>query len=322
MENIVFLDRSAIRAELRKPCFDHHWQEYPVTAQEQVVQRLKNATIAITDRVSLGEAQLAQLPKLRLIAVAATGVDGIDLEACSRLGIAVANVRNWSISVPEHVFALILALRRNLPGYHELVRSGAWQKAQSYSLIQDPIPLALRGETLGIIGYGALGQAVARLAEAFGMEILVAEHKDAGSLRESRTAFSRVLEASDVIVLLCPLTEKTRGLMGTAELSKMRRHALLINCARGEVVDEVALSKALQEGTIAGAGLDVLSQEPPVDGNPLLCLHHSNLIITPHVAWVSERSMQELAEQLIGNLEAFASGTPRNLVRLSKELHP
>jgi glycerate dehydrogenase len=315
MEKVVFLDRSAVRAELRRPRFDHQWREYPDTSQQQVVERLKDATIAITDRVPLGEAQLTQLPELRLIAVAATGVDGIDVEACSRRGIAVSNVRNWSISVPEHVFALILALRRNLPGYHELVMSGAWQKSHSYTLIQEPIPLSLCGGTLGIIGYGALGQAVARLAEAFGMQVLVAEHKDAGSLRAGRTSFSRVLADSDVIVLLCPLTEETRGLIGDAELDTMSRHALLINCARGGIVDELALSKALREGRIAGAGLDVLSQEPPRDGNPLLCLRQPNLIITPHVAWVSERSMQALAEQLIGNLEAFVSGAPRNLVQ-------
>lgn len=315
MEKIVFLDRSALRAEIRRPQFDHEWQEYPDTAQGQVVDRLRDATIAITDRVALGEAQLAQLPRLRLIAVAATGVDGIDVEACRRLGIAVSNVRDWSISVPEHVFALILSLRRNLPGYHDLVMSGAWQRSHSYTLIQEPIPLSLRGGTLGLIGYGALGQAVARLAEAFGMQVLIAEHRDAASLRPGRTGFTRVLQASDVLVLLCPLTEQTRGLIGSAELAGMPRHALLINCARGGIVDEGALAKALQEGRIAGAGLDVLSQEPPLDNNPLLSLNLPNLIITPHVAWVSERSMQGLAEQLIENLEAFVSGTPRNLVQ-------
>ncbi len=314
MESIVFLDRSALRAELRKPQFEHHWQEYPDTSPEQVVERLKDATIAITDRVPLEEAQLIQLPKLRLIAVAATGVDGIDVTACSRLGIAVCNVRNWSVSVPEHVFALILSLRRNLTGYHELVMGGAWQRSNNYTLMLEPMPQSLSGGTLGIIGYGGLGKSVARLAEAFGMKVLVAEHKNAASFREGRTPFSEVLAHSDVLVLLCPLTDNNRRMIGAAELAAMPRHALLINCARGGLVDESALAKALQEGTIAGAGLDVLSREPPVDGSPLLLIHQQNLIITPHMAWVSEQSMQTLAEQLISNVEAFVSGAPRNLV--------
>jgi glycerate dehydrogenase len=314
MEQIVFLDREGLQAELRRPQFPHEWCEYPTTSPDQVVERLRDATIAITDRVSLREAELARLPRLKLIAVAATGFDCVDLDACRRRGIAVANVRNWSKSVPEHVFALILALRRDLLAYHEAVQGGAWQNAPNYTLLLEPLPLSLHGGTLGIIGYGALGQAVARLAEAFGMNVLVAERKGARSIRDGRAGFEEVLAGSDVLVVLCPLTEQTLGLIGRAELGKMPRHALLINCARGGIVDETALAEALQQGVIAGAGLDVLSSEPPRDGNALLYQRKPNLIVTPHVAWASIQSLQALADQLIDNVEAFVAGTPRNLV--------
>lgn len=314
VERIVFLDREGLPSELRRPQFPHEWHEYPTTAPGQIVERLREATIAITDRVPLRESDLARLERLKFIAVAATGFDSVDLEACRRRGIAVANVRNWSRSVPEHVFALILALRRDLFAYHEAIRGGAWQDAANYTLLLEPLPLSLDGSTLGVIGYGTLGAAVSRLAEAFGMSVLVAEHKGAPSIRAGRTAFQEVLSGSDVLVVLCPLTEQTWGLIGSDELHRMRRHALLINCARGGIVDEAALAEALQQRTIAGAGLDVLSSEPPQAGNPLLSLRQPNLIVTPHVAWASVESLQALADQLIGNIEAFVAGVPRNLV--------
>ncbi len=314
MEQIVFLDHEGLPATLRSPCFSHEWRDYPTSPPDLVVERLRDATIAIIDRVFLGEAELAQLPRLKLIAVAATGFDNVDIEACRRRGIAVANVRNWSKSVPEHVFALILALRRDLLSYHAAVQSGAWQQADNYTLLQDPIPLSLSGNTLGLVGYGALGQAVAELAKAFGMRVLVAERKGAGAIRDGRTGFDEVLAKSSVLVVLCPLTEETRGLIGSAELESMPRHSLLINCARGGIVDEQALAAALRRGDIAGAGVDVLSQEPPCSGNPLLDLKQPNLIVTPHVAWASVHSLQALADQVIDNIEAFVAGNPRNLV--------
>lgn len=314
MEVIVFLDSEGLPAKLRHPGFPHEWRDYPTSSPEVVVERLRDATIAIIDRVCLGEAELAQLPRLKLIAVAATGFDNVDIEACSRRGIAVANVRNWSKSVPEHVFALILALRRQLLSYHGLVQGGAWQRAENYTMLQEPLPLSLSGNVLGLIGYGGLGRAVVDLAKAFGMRVLIAERKGAGTIRDGRTSFDDVLRESSVLVVLCPLTEETRGLIGSAELRRMPGHALLINCARGGIVDEQALAAALRRGDIAGAGVDVLSEEPPRSGNPLLTLKQPNLIVTPHVAWASVQSLQALADQLIGNIEAFVAGTPRNLV--------
>lgn len=314
MEQIVFLDREGLPATLRAPRFPHQWREYPTSPPDTVVERLQEATIALVDRVFLGEEQLAQLPRLKLIGVAATGFDNIDIEACKRRGIAVANVRNWSKSVPEHVFALMLALRRNLIAYHETIQGGAWQRAENYTLLLEPMPLSLSGTTLGIIGYGGLGQAVAELGKAFGMRVLVAERKGAGSVREGRTSFEDVLAESSVLVVLCPHNAETGGMIGARELSCMPRHALLINCARGGIVDEQALAAALKRGELAGAGVDVLSEEPPASGNPLLDLKLTNLIVTPHVAWASVQSLQALADQLIDNVEGFVAGTPQNLV--------
>ena len=314
MERIVFLDRSAIRVELRKPKFPHEWVEYSTISKDNIVKRLQEATIAVTNRVSLGEQELTSLTKLKHIAIAATGVDCVDLGVCRDRGIAVSNVRNWSVSVPEHVFALMLALRQNLFAYRDAIQKGAWEKSESFSLLLEPMQLTLWGTTMGIVGYGILGRRVAKIAEAYGMNVVVSERKGAGIIREGRTEFNKTLESSDVLVILCPLTEETRGLVGMEELKKMPRHALLINCARGRIVCEADLANALTEGIIAGAGVDVLNFEPPRGDNALLKLHQDNFVITPHVAWASKQSLQILGDQLIDNLEAFAEGNPKNIV--------
>lgn len=306
MEKIVFLDRSTLKADVRRPAFAHEWTEYAETRPAEVVERLGGATIAITNKVPLREAELSSLPELKLIAVAATGIDIIDMEYCRERGITVSNVRNYARrAVPEHVFMLTLALRRNLIRYREDVQGGAWQRATQFCLLDHDIH-DLYGSTFGIIGYGALGQAVEKLALAFGMRVLVSEHKGAREMRDGRVSFEETLRASDIISLHCPLTDETRALIGTAELEKMKRQALLINTARGGLVDEAALAEGLRCGLIAGAGFDVLSHEPPRDGgNPLLDLRLPNFILTPHVAWSSREAMQALADQLIDNIEAF-----------------
>jgi glycerate dehydrogenase len=314
MHKIVFLDRGGLAVPLRAPCFSHHWQEYADTKPEEVAARLAGATIAVTDQVAITAEHLAELPELRLIVVAATGVNHVDLDACRHQGVAVMNVRDWAVSVPEHVFALTLALRRNLIAYHEEIQGGAWQRSEGYLVQVEPMPRSLSGATLGVIGVGWLGNAVSALGEAFGMEVLWAERKGALELREGRTPFQEVLSKSDVLVLLSPLTDESRGMIGAAELALMPRHAILINCGRGALVDEAALAEALKTGAIAGAGLDVLTQEPPREGSPLLDLKLPNLIVTPHVAWISDRSLATLAEQVILNLEGFVLGHPRNMV--------
>jgi glycerate dehydrogenase len=314
MEQIVFLERATFIADFRPPAFEHEWKEYAHTSAEEVVERLHGASIAVCNKVRLGERELAQLPRLRFIAVAATGVDNVDLASCRRRGISVANVRGYARhAVPEHVFALVLALRRNLISYRRDVRAGAWQKAAQFCLLNHPIH-DLHESTLGIIGYGTLGQAVARLALAFGMRVLIGEHKGASVVREGRISFTELLGASDVLSLHCPMSPQTRDMIGAAEFGLMRRGALLINTARGGLVSESALAEALLEGRIAGAAFDVLTSEPPREGNPLLELDLPNFILTPHVAWASREAMQALADQVILNIEAFVKGSPRNLV--------
>ena len=314
MQRIVFLDRDTLSAEIRTPAFAHEWREHAETRPGEVVERLREATIAVVNKVKLGEAELAMLPALRFIAVAATGTDNVDLKSCRARGIAVSNVRGYAThTLPEHVLMLMLALRRNLISYREELRAGAWQRAAGFCLLTHPIR-DLHKSTLGIIGYGALGQSVAKLARAFGMNILIAEHKGANHAREGRTPFAEVLRRSDILTLHTPLTKETHHLIGAAEFVLMKPEALLINCARGGVVDEAALIEALREQKIAGAGVDVLSREPPREGHALLELDLPNLIVTPHVAWASRQAMQALADQLVDNLEAFVRGEPRNLV--------
>src|SRR5262245_32050232 len=252
MERIVYLDRGAVPVEVRRPAFDHQWVEYPTTRPEEVKARLAGATIAITHRVSLKGEHLP--PTLRLIAVGATGYERIDLAACRRRGVHVCNVRGWSRSVPEHVFALALALRRNLLAYHSAVRSGVWSSLPEPSVFAEPMGRTLRGSTLGIIGFGTLGRSVARIGRGFGMRVLVAERKGPAIPRAGRVPFLRVLRRSDVLAVLCPLTPETRRLIGAEELALLKPDALVINCARGGIVDEFALAEALAEGRIGGGG--------------------------------------------------------------------
>jgi glycerate dehydrogenase len=321
MHRIVFLDRNTLSADIRPPAFAHEWHDYGATQAEDVVGRLDGASIAIVNKVSINEAQLAHLPALRLIALAATGTDNIDLKGCRERGVSVTNVRGYATdTLPEHVLMLMLTLRRNLFNYRADLRAGKWESAEGFCLLTHPIR-DLHGSTLGIIGHGALGQAVERLARSFGMKILIAERKSAQNSRMGRTPLAEVLHASDIITLHTPLTVETRNLIGAAELASMKRTSLLINCARGGVVDETALLEALYAGVIAGAGVDVLSCEPPREGNALLQSDLPNLIVTPHIAWASLQAMQTLADQLIDNIEAFVRGEGRNLVTEEKPVN-
>jgi len=314
MEKIVYLDRSTIIANFRQPAFPHLWEEYPATSAGQTLARLQYATIVITNKVQLRREMLAQLPKLKMVAVSATGTDNVDIGYCKERGIVVSNIRNYSVhTVPEHVFMLILALRRNLLAFREDLQKGAWQKSAQYCLFTYPVR-ELHGSTLGIVGSGAIGKSVAQIAQAFGMKVLLAEHKGATEVRIGYTAFDTVLRESDVITLHIPLNEQTRNLLGAAELSHMKPGALLINTARGGLVNESALLEALKTGRIAGAGFDVLSKEPPTEGHPLLDLNLPNFILTPHIAWSGRAAMQTLADQLIDNIEAYVAGSPQNCV--------
>ena len=314
MHKIVFLDRDSLQAQVRRPQFEHGWTEHAATVPSDVVERLRGATIAITNKVALRAADIAQLPNLKMVAIAATGTDNVDLAACHGRGIVVSNIRNYSlVSVPEHVFTLILALRRNLRAYSADVEAGLWQQSSRFCLLDHPIT-DLAGSRLGIVGYGALGKKVATIARAFGMEVSVTSRSVVSEEGISMLPLDELLRTADVVSLHLPLTEQTRNMIGAKELATMKRTALLINTARGGLVDEAALAQALHDGVIGGAGFDVLSKEPPTPDNPLLQLRLPNFILTPHVAWASAGAMQTLADMLIDNVEAWDKGEPRNVV--------
>lgn len=313
-EYVVFLDRATLIADLRFPEFDHTWVEHPDTPPDEVAEALWRASIAIANKTPITRAVIESCHKLKLVAVAATGVNNVDLEACRERGIAVCNIRGYAEhAVPEHVFMLLLALRRNLLAWRTSLRQGAWGQAKQFCLFDHEIH-DLAGSTLGLIGYGNVGAGVEKLALAFGMKVLIAEHQGATTIRPGHTAFDEVLARADHISLHVPLTEATRDLIGAREFGLMKKNAVLINTARGGVVNEAALVSALKTRRIAGAGFDVLSTEPPREGNPLLDLDLPNFLLTPHVAWSSREAMQGLGDQLIDNIEAFVRGEARNRV--------
>ncbi len=310
----VFLDRASLKAKVRKPAGCEAYVERETTSAAELVQALAGATVAITNKVPLRGETLAQLPQLKMIAVAATGYDVVDVAYCNAHGIAVANIRNYAVhTVPEHAFAMILALRRNLLAYRADVEAGVWQKSEQFCFFTHDIG-DLHGSTLGIVGEGAIGQGTAAIARGFGMKVLFADHEPPKMPGVDFTPFAQVLAESDVISLHCPLTPSTRNLIGLEQMRKMKRSALLINTSRGGLVDEAALIAALDQGLIAGAGFDVLTTEPPKNGHPLLDVRRSNFILTPHVAWASDGAMQFLADQLIDNIDAWASGKAQHLV--------
>ena len=311
---IVFLDRASLAANVRQPHCEATYIEHATTAPEEIVGRVQGATVAITNKVPLRADTLRQLPELRLIAVAATGYDVIDVAYCNAHGVAVANIRNYAIhSVPEHAFAMILALRRNLIAYRDDVLNGLWQQSKQFCFFGHDI-LDLHGATLAIIGEGAIGQSMAALGRAFGMRPVYAAHEYQLDIPGEFMALPELLAKSDVVSLHCPLMPATRNLIGAAQLRSMKPSALLINTARGGLVDEQALIRALEENWIAGAGFDVLTVEPPTGGHPLLEVRRPNFILTPHVAWASAGAMQILADQLMDNIDAWVDGKPQNLV--------
>ncbi len=314
---IAFLDRSTIgpTVQISKPAFAHEWIEYNNTSPQEVLERLHGVQICITNKVALNRAILGQLPDLKLICIAATGFDKVDIAACDELGIVVSNVRGYAVNtVPEHAFALVFALRRSLMGYREDVINGAWQKSGRFCFFSHPIK-DLVGSRLGIIGSGTLGKETARIGSALGMDVVFAERKGAEGVRSGYTSWQEVLTTSDVISLHTPLTPETRNMISVAEFEAMTQKPILINTSRGGLVEEAALVHALEKGQVSAAGFDVLTTEPPQADNPLLSiLDRPNVIVTPHVAWASEKAMQTLWNQLISHMENFYEGTPSNAV--------
>jgi glycerate dehydrogenase len=312
---IVLLDRNTFSDSIAFPVsrLPAGWKEHARTTRDDVLNHAAGAAVVVTNKVRLSAASLENLPGLKLIAVAATGVDHIDLDAATRLGIGVCNVRDYAThSVPEHVFAVLLALRRNLIAYAAAAKNGDWSRSEAFCLHRWPIE-DLAGSTLGIVGGGALGRSVATLGAAFGMRVQLAEQRDA-SLRPGRTAFEQVLRDADVLSLHVPLTPATRHLIGAAELARMKPSAILINSARGGVVDETALVEALRVGQLAAAAVDVLTTEPPPADHPLLSANLPNLLVTPHIAWASRQAQQRMADEVVENIAAFLRGEHRNRV--------
>jgi glycerate dehydrogenase len=288
---------------------------YGVTTPAELAGRIAPAEILITNKLRIGPEELAAAPRLKLICLSATGVNNVDLEAAKARGIGVCNITAYcTVSVVQHVYALILALTHHLSGYQQLLQHGAWRGSPQFCLLDYPVR-ELAGRKLGIVGFGELGRGVARIAPAFGLEVLVSE-RPGGPARpaEGRLSFEAVIEQADILSLHCPLTDATRGLMNAATLARMKPDALLINTARGALVDSAALAAALRAGRLGGAGIDVLPQEPPVDGDPLLDPSIPNLIITPHMAWAALESRQRAVDEIAANIASFLAGGRRGRV--------
>jgi glycerate dehydrogenase len=317
MTRIVFLDRGTMGplGQLVRPAFAHEWIEYDRTRPDEVVERLANCDIAISNKVPLRRESIAGLPRLKMIAIPATGYDAFDIDACVERGIVVSNVRGYAVNtVPEHTFALILALRRSLAGYRRDVIAGKWQEADQFCFFSHPIN-DLAGAVLGIFGEGAIGQRVAKLGEAFGMRTLFGAHKGVSGLGPLYTPFDEVLATADVITLHAPLLPGTRNMLAMPEFCRMTKRPLIINCGRGGLVNEADLVEALELGLVSGIGFDCLTSEPPKAGHPLLTiLDRPNVIVTPHVAWASTEAVQAVWQQLIGHIENFHAGQPSNAI--------
>jgi glycerate dehydrogenase len=317
MHRIVILERDTLAPEIRvrRPTFAHDWVEYPKSRADQVVERAKGATILIVNKVNITAQAIAQLPDLRLIAMAATGSDCVDKDAARAAGIAVANIRGYATTtVPEHTFALILALARSIVPYRADVIAGEWQKAEQFCFFSNPI-IDLAGRRLGIFGSGSLGDRVGELGRAFGMDVVFSDRKGATEARPGHVSFDEVIETSDVLTFHCPLTPQTRGMVAMAEFRRMTRRPIIVNTARGGLVDEADLERALDEGLVGGAGLDVtLPEPPPADATIMRLATRRNVIVTPHTAWASTEAQQRLSDQMIDNIENFVAGRPTNLV--------
>jgi glycerate dehydrogenase len=287
---------------------------HDVTPESEIAGRMAGAEILLVNKLRITRRHMADNRGLRLIAVAATGTNNIDLDAARELGVAVCNVRDYcTTSVMQHVLALMLLLTHHLREYGQLATSGAWGRGPQFTMLDFPIR-ELAGRVLGVVGHGTLGRAVAQAAQAaLGMRILIA-NRAGGERTKGRVDLDELLKRSDVITLHCPLTPATQNLIGARELELMRPDALLINTARGGLIDATALAEALRRRRIGGAAIDVLTQEPPVDGNPLLAPDMPNLIVTPHIAWSAREARQRCLDEMALNIEQFLLGGKRNRV--------
>lgn len=313
----VFLDYATVGPGLdMSPLSDllPELEIFDATHSDQVLERIRDAEFVFTNKIQLTDELLEAATKLRFIGLTATGTDNIDLIAAQQHGVAVCNIRGYCTrSVTEHVFGMLLTLTHSLNSYAAAVRDGAWQRSQDFCILTYPVR-ELSTMTMGIIGYGELGRGVARKAHDFDMDVIISARPGSDTVDNGRVSFDELLQRSDVISLHCPLNDQTRGLFAADEFRKMNSSAILINTARGALVDSIALVAALENQEIAAAGIDVLPVEPPIGGDPLLNYASDNLIVTPHIAWATDRSRQDSIHELAANVAAFLAGEERNRV--------
>lgn len=311
-KKIVLLDKDYFPSDFPENEWGFDWTEYNNTAKEEMLTRLQDADIALTHGAFFSREILEQLPRLKMISVNSTGYERIDTEACRELGITVCNIKDWCTNaVVEHIIALIFALNRHLPSYNHFVQSGNW-KGTPFEIAFKPAK-EVRGSILGIVGYGTLGKHLAEVSKALGINVLISEHKNSADIRQGYTPFDEVIKQSDYIVLQTPLNEKTRHTISYSELDRMKPEACLINCGRGGLVNEEALLDALENNKIAGAGLDVIEADSFKNGKLFDYLGH-NLILTPHIAFVSQQSVANNTDMVLENVRQFLNGTPINVV--------
>jgi glycerate dehydrogenase len=303
-EHIVWLDKATLPQDIRRPNYAHYWTEHAHTPAELTAERMAQASLVVTNKVKVSAEQIRGAKKLRRIVISATGKDVVDLIACEQYGIEVCNVPAYGAqSVAEHVMCLMLALKRHIAFYSHASKDGAWSQSPIFC-VHGPKISDLSGKTLVIVGAGTIGGAVARLASAFGMQVVFAARR--GKVPSAgEVSFGRALAMADVLSLHAPLNEDTYHLIGEKQIQAMKRTALVINTARGGLIDTEALAKALIEKTIAGAGIDVLENEPPDAKHPLLQSNVPNLLLTPHVAWASEAAMNTLCEEVTRFIHHF-----------------
>lgn len=310
----VMLDAATIACELVVPSCVTEWQTFQTTTADEVANRIRDCAIVITNKVRIGEAELAAAPNLKLIVVAATGYDIINLEACRQHGVAVANSPGYSASsVPEHALALMFAVARSLVPLANSVPKGTWSKAEIFCIHDYPI-IELAGKTVGIIGSGSLGRATAKLCSAVGMNVIYCQSKTKAVDDLPRVPFDELLSRADIISLHCPLDADNANLINADTIAQMKDSAILINTARGGLVDSAALVAAIESGKLAGAGIDVLASEPPSPEHPLVKCTHPGLVVTPHVAWASLEVQHRLAKMIATTTDAFFAGNPEHIV--------
>jgi glycerate dehydrogenase len=317
IKKIVMLDRAGLpkRFNVRAPTIDNDWISYDSTPPDLLIERSIDADVLISNKVEISRETLLACPSVRHIAVSATGFNIIDLDACRDLGVSVSNIPSYAATtVAEHVIASALCLRRKLLSYRQHVIDGQWQKSPSFCLFAEPIN-NLENSTLAIIGFGELGRATASKAAALGMRVIFASRSEHQCSFAEQVSFDDAISAADIISIHCSLNAETLNLIAAPQLQRMRPHTILINTARGGIVNEADVVRAVKDKLIGGLSFDVLVEEPPKDNSPLLSIAKlDNVIITPHSAWASEQAMQRLANILADNVDAFLLGSPQNLV--------